>query len=186
MASAGSAFSQVAERYATALFELCDEQRALDAVASDLVSLKAAMADSAELRAVLRSPVLGRDVQARAIDAVLAAGNAHPLVRNMVQVAARNGRLFALASVIDEFLAELARRRGEMTAKVVSATALSGPQQAALEDALKGVVGAKVAIDLSVDPALIGGMVVKIGSRMIDSSLRTKLNKLQLAMKGVG
>jgi F-type H+-transporting ATPase subunit delta len=186
VASAGSSFSQLAERYATALFELCDEQKALDVVASDLVSLRSALAESAALRDVLRSPTLSRSVQARAMDAVLAAGGAHMLTRNLVQVAARNGRLFVVPDVVDAFLAELARRRGEMTAKVVSATALSSSQQAALEDALKGVVGAKVAIDVSVDPALIGGMIVKIGSRMIDSSLRTKLNKLQLAMKGVG
>ena len=178
--------SGLAGRYATALFELADEAKALDAVADDLRALKALLAESDSLRRLVRSPVLSRDEQGRAIEAVLSKAGAAPLTLKFIGVAAANRRLFALPGMIDAYLAELARRRGEMTAQVTSAHALSDSQTKALVDQLKKAVGAKVTVDVSVDPSLLGGLVVKVGSRMIDSSLRTKLSKLQLAMKGVG
>ena len=178
--------SGLAGRYATALFELADEAKALDAVADDLRALKALLAESDSLRRLVRSPVLSRDEQGRAIEAVLSKAGASPLTLKFIGVAAANRRLFALPGMIDAYLAELARRRGEMTAQVTSAHALSDSQTKALVDQLKKAVGAKVTVDVSVDPSLLGGLVVKVGSRMIDSSLRTKLSKLQLAMKGVG
>ena len=178
--------SGLAGRYATALFELADEAKALDAVADDLRALKALLAESESLRRLVRSPVLSRDEQGRAIEAVLSKAGASPLTLKFIGVAAANRRLFALPGMIDAYLAELARRRGEMTAQVTSAHALSDSQTKALVDQLKKAVGAKVTVDVSVDPSLLGGLVVKVGSRMIDSSLRTKLSKLQLAMKGVG
>ena len=178
--------SGLASRYAKALFELAEEAKALDAVAGDLRGLKAMLAESDALTRLVRSPVLGRAEQGRAIDAVLDKAGAAPLTRRFVGVVAANRRLFALPGMIGAFLDELARRRGEMTAQVTAAHALSDAQTRALTDQLKKSVGAKVSVDVSVDPSLLGGLVVRIGSRMIDSSLRTKLSKLQLAMKGVG
>ncbi|ACI99631.1 F0F1 ATP synthase subunit delta [Rhodospirillum centenum] len=186
MATEGTGVSGLAARYATALFELADENKALDQTAQDLALLKQLMAESADLRRVVRSPLLSRSDQARAMDAVLAQVDVSGLVRQFVGLVARNRRLFALSGMIDGFLAELARRRGEQTARVVAARPLSQEQLDALTDALRRALGSKVSVDLRVDPSLIGGMVVKVGSRMIDSSVRTKLTKLKLAMKGVG
>jgi F-type H+-transporting ATPase subunit delta len=176
----------LAARYAAALFELADTQKAIDRVAGDLSELKAMIGASEALRSLIRSPILSRDEQGRAIGALLQQAGASDLVRKFVGLVARNRRLFALPQMIDEFLAELARRRGEMRAEVTAAKPLSEQQQAALAEAIRRSVGGKVAVDVNVDPALIGGLVVKLGSRMVDSSLRTKLQRLQLAMKGVG
>ena len=186
MASTETGMSGLASRYAKALFELADEAKALDAVADDLRSLKALIAGSDDLRRLLRSPVLSRDEQGRAIAAILEKIGASALTQRFAGVVATNRRLFVLPGMIDAYLAELASRRGEMTAEVTAATPLSDAQTKALVDQLKKAVGAKVSVDVSVDPSLLGGLVVKVGSRMIDFSLRTKLSKLQLAMKGVG
>ncbi|NNG05507.1 MAG: F0F1 ATP synthase subunit delta [Inquilinus sp.] len=186
MASTDTATSGLASRYATALFELADEAKALDAVAGDLKGLKGLIGESADLRRLVFTPVLGRAEQGRAIAAVLEKAGAGALTRQFIGVVAGNRRLFALPAMIDAYLAELARRRGEVTAEVTAATALSDAQTAALVDGLKKAIGAKVSVDVTVDPSLLGGMIVKVGSRMVDSSLRTKLSKLQLAMKGVG
>ena len=186
MASEGTGVSGLAARYATALFDLADEQKALDQTAQDLASLKQILAASAELRRVVRSPVLSRADQGRAIEAVMAQAGLSPLVRRFVGLVAQNRRLFALDGMIQGFLAELARRRGEMTAQVVVARPLSDEQLAAVQDALRQAMGSKVSVAVSVDPTLIGGMIVKVGSLMIDSSVRTKLTKLKIAMKGIG
>lgn len=176
----------IAERYASALYELADEAKALDQVAADLKALKAMMASSADLVRLIRSPVLGRSDQAKAVMALAQKAGFHDLTGRFVGTLAANRRLFALASVTEAFLAELARRRGEATADVTSAVPLTPSQTAALEEALRSVVGSKVTFDLKVDRSLIGGLVVRVGSRMIDTSLATKLRRLHLAMKGVG
>jgi F-type H+-transporting ATPase subunit delta len=176
----------IAERYASALYELADEAKALDQVAADLRALKAMIGASADFVRLIRSPVLGRADQSKAVTALAEKAGFHELTRKFLGTLASNRRLFALASVIEAFLAELARRRGETTADVTSAIALTPAQTAALEQALRSVVGAKVSVDLKVDPSLIGGLVVRVGSRMIDTSLATKLRRLRLAMKGVG
>jgi F-type H+-transporting ATPase subunit delta len=176
----------IAERYASALYELADDAKALDQVAGDLRALKAMMAASSDLVRLLRSPVLGRSDQAKAMSALAEKAGFHDLTRRFLGSVASNRRLFVLAVVIEEFLAELARRRGEATANVTSAVALTPAQTAALEQALRTAVGAKVSVDLKVDPSLIGGLVVRVGSRMFDTSLATKLRRLRLAMKGVG
>lgn len=176
--------SGLAGRYASALYELADEGKALDAVAADLTALRQLLKDSADLDRLVRSPVLGRDEQAKAIGAVLEQAGAHELTRNFVGVAAQNRRLFALSDMIDGFLSELAHRRGEVSADVTSAVELKSEEVDAVTEALKKAIGGNVAVNLSVDPALIGGMIVRVGSRMIDSSLRSKLQRLQLAMKG--
>lgn len=176
----------IAERYASALYELADSAKALDQVAADLRSLKAMMAASSDLVRLIRSPVLGRADQSKAVTALAEKAGFHDLTRRFLGTVAANRRLFTLTSVIEGFLAELARRRGEATADVTSAVSLTPAQTAALEEALRSVVGSKVTVDLKVDRSLIGGLVVRVGSRMIDTSLATKLRRLRLAMKGVG
>lgn len=185
MATEGTGVSGLAARYATALFDLADEQKALDQTAKDLAFLKQLLAESADLRRLVASPLIARADQARAMDAVLANAEMSALVRNFVGLVAQNRRLFALTGMIDGFLAELARRRGEQTAKVTAAAPLTAAQEEAIIETLRKALGSKISINVQVDPSLIAGMVVKVGSRMIDSSVRTKLNKLKLAMKGV-
>jgi F-type H+-transporting ATPase subunit delta len=176
----------LAARYAAALFDLAEEARALDAVADDLRQLRAMIASSPDLLRLLRSPVLSRSEQSRALAAVLSQAGAGDLTKRFVGLVAENRRLFALSDMIEAFLADLARRRGEVTASVTSAAPLSEEQQAHLAEALRRVLGAKVSVELKTDRSLIGGLLVKVGSRLVDSSLKSKLQRLQLVMKGVG
>ena len=186
MAGEDTGLSGLAGRYALALLELADDKKALDQVADDLRGLKALIADSEDLRRLIRSPLYSRDQQRAAMAAILEKAGIGDLTRRFVLVVAENRRLFALPQMIDAYLAELARRRGEVTAQVTSAAELSDEQHGALVEALRASVGAKVQVDVTVDRSLIGGLIVKVGSRMVDSSLRSKLQRLQLAMKGVG
>jgi F-type H+-transporting ATPase subunit delta len=186
LAGDNTSLSDLAGRYASALLDLADEKKALDQVSADLQSLRSMISESGDLRRLLNSPVITREAQRKAMVAVMERAGIGQLTRHFVLVVARNHRLFALPAMIEGYLAELARRRGEITAEVTSARKLTDGQQSALLDTLRASVGGKVQLDLKVDPALIGGLVVKVGSRMIDSSLRSKLQRLQLAMKGVG
>lgn len=185
MASEAKSVSGLAERYAAALFDLADERKELDAVAGDLQSLRAMLRDSAEFRRLIRSPVLSRGEQGKAIAALGEKAGLSVLTRNFLGLLAQNRRLFALPEMIDGYLRQLAERRGEVTAQVLSAQDLTPAQREAVNEQLRKVVGRKVAIDIQVDPSLLGGLVVKVGSRMIDASLKSKLHRLQLAMKGV-
>ncbi|MEZ5668147.1 MAG: F0F1 ATP synthase subunit delta [Alphaproteobacteria bacterium] len=184
MAAEGLGVSQLASRYATALFELADEKQDLDAVAGDLQKVRDLLDASADLRAAIRSPLIARDAQGRALADVLDKAGVGQTVRNFVGVVANHRRLAALPDMIRAFLAELARRRGDLTARVVSARPLDDGQAQAVTDSLKKSMGAKVSVDFQVDPDILGGLVVHVGSRMIDSSVRTRLQKMQLAMKG--
>ncbi len=186
MAAEDIGLSGLPGRYALALLELADERKQLDPVAEDLRGLKAAIADSEDLRRLIRSPLFNRDQQGRAMAAILEKAGIGELTRRFVLLVARNRRLFALDRMISAYLAELARRRGEITARVTSATALDDEQQRALVETLRGEIGAKVQVELEVDPSLLGGLIVRVGSRMIDNSIRSKLQRLQLAMKGTG
>jgi len=179
-----SGLSGLAQRYAAALFELADQRKELDQVANDLVSLRAATAESPDLRRLLASPLLNRQQQGKALDALVQRMNLGGTVRKFIGVVAQNRRLFALNSIIDAFLSDLARRRGEVRAGVISAHRLSDSQYSHLIETLRRVVGGKVVVDTAVDPSLIGGLIVRVGSRQIDTSLKTKLLGLQLAMKG--
>jgi len=176
--------SGVAGRYATALFELALDRSAIDAIANDLQQLEAMINESADLRRLIQSPLFSRGQQSDAMAAVLTSAGLSELVRNFVGVVAGNRRLFALEGMIGAYRGIVAQHRGEVTADVTSATPLTEAQRAAVEQALKQAIGSNVAINTDVDPDLIGGMVVRVGSRMVDSSLRTKLQRLQLAMKG--
>lgn len=185
VASESTGVSGLAERYAAALFELAEERRLLDAVAADLRNLRQLIDESADLRRLIRSPVLGRAALGKAVAALAARAEFQPITANFLGLLARNRRLFALPDMITGFLAELARRRGEVTAEVTAAQALSSAQQEALGTQLRAAVGQKVAVDIRIDPSLLGGLMVKLGSRMVDASLKSKLHRLQLAMKGV-
>jgi len=185
VASDTSGIAGIAGRYAAALYDLADERKDLDAVAEGLVPLKTMIEESEDLRRLIRSPLIDRRSQKAAIDAVLEKAETPELVRRFVAVVADNRRLFALPAMIDAYRRLLAERRGEVTAEVTSAAPLSDGQVSALTEVLRQKMGAKVAVDLKVDQSIIGGLIVKVGSRMIDNSLRTKLQRLQFAMKGV-
>ena len=184
MSSAPIDATGLAGRYATALYDLADQGSALDATLADLMRLQAMIEDSADFRRLITSPVIARRDQVRAIAAVVERAELADLTCRFVGLVAANRRLFALGDMIGAFRAILAHRRGEVTAEVTSASPLSDDQSAALADALKASVGSKVSIEARVDPELLGGLVVKVGSRMVDSSLATKLQKLQIALKG--
>ena len=185
MASEATGAGGLAERYALALYELADEAKTLDQVADDLRGLRALVAESADLRRLIRSPVLARLDQAKAVAALAERAGLQSLTRNFLGLLARNRRLFALPEMINHFLATLAARRGEVTAEVVAAQDLTPAQRDRIGEQLRKAVGKKVAIELRVDPSLLGGLVVKLGSRMVDASLKSKLHRLEMAMKGV-
>jgi len=176
----------IATRYAAALFDLADTASALDPVAGDLRTLQSMIHHSADLRRLIDSPVLNRTEQGRAITALAQACGFTDLTTKFLGLAAKNRRLFTLLGVIESYLGRLAARRGEKSASVASSVALTPAQQDALVSALKTAFGGNVAVNVTVDPSLLGGLVVQVGSRMVDSSLKTKLQHLKLAMKGVG
>jgi F-type H+-transporting ATPase subunit delta len=176
--------ASMAGRYAAALFELAKDQKQLDQVAGDLESFERMLDGSDELRRLVRSPVISAEDQARALSALLGKAQIGGLTANFFALIARNRRLFAAADMIKGFRALLARERGEVNADVISAHPLTPEQVTLLSDSLKAQVGKNVKIATRVDPNLLGGLIVKVGSRMIDSSLRTKLDNLKVAMKG--
>lgn len=174
----------VAGRYAAALFDLAGEQGVLANVEQDLIKIKEMLDISADLQRLIRSPVISGEDQARALSAVMQSVGIATLAQNFLQLVARNRRLFALPDMISAFCALSAKARGEVTASVVSAHSLTDAQTEELKAALKASVGKDVLLSTSVDPALIGGLVVKLGSRMVDSSIKTKLSSLRVSLKG--
>ena len=180
-----SGVTGLAKRYAKALFELAKEQDQLDIVATELNDLAQLLANSNDLKKLVRSPIFTRVEQQRSISAVLAAIKTSKLTQNFVGTLAKNGRLMFLPEMIAAYRTVLAEHRGEITAQVVSAAELSNKQIKAIEVALNSVTVGKVSIQAVVDKDLIGGLLIRMGSQLIDSSLRTKLQRLSLAMKGV-
>ena len=178
--------ASMAGRYAAALFALAKEQKQLPQVEADLRAFQGMLDSSEDLRRLVRSPVVTADDQAKALSTVLTKAGISSLTNNFVMLIARNRRLFAVADMLKDFRTLLARERGEVSADVVSAHTLTPDQMNALRDALRAQVGKDVQINTSVDPNLLGGLVVKLGSKMIDSSLKTKLSNLRVAMKGIG
>jgi F-type H+-transporting ATPase subunit delta len=178
--------SGLAERYAAALFDLADERRVLDGVAGDLRELRAMLHESGDLVRLLRSPVVSRDEQGKAVAALAERAGLSDLTRDFLGLVAKNRRLFAVPAMIEAYLGKLAERRGEVTAEVIVAQKLNEASQAALLEQLRRTVGARVVVDIRVDPRLLGGMIVKIGSRMVDASLNSRLQRLRLAMKATG
>jgi F-type H+-transporting ATPase subunit delta len=184
LASEGTGVAGLAERYATALFEMADERRSLDAVAGDLRELRTMLASSGEFMRLIRSPVLSREAQGKAVEALAARAGLTSLTRDFLGVVAKNRRLFAVPEMTDGYLKKLADRRGEITADVTVARPLDAVRTAALTEQLRRAVGARVAVYIHVDPRLLGGMIVKVGSRMVDASLASRLQRLRLAMRG--
>jgi F-type H+-transporting ATPase subunit delta len=180
-----SVVSELAGRYATALFDLARDEKALEQVEGDLANIEAMMAESEDLRRLVRSPVISRDDQGRAMAALVERLAPNPLTARFIGVVAHQRRLYALGQMIQRFRELLAEHRGESAADLLSARPLSEVQVGAVRQVLAGIVGRQVNLAVKVDPELIGGLVVRVGSRMVDSSLRAKLQRLRLAMKGV-
>lgn len=176
--------SGLAGRYANALFELAQEERAVETVERDFAALKALAIASPDLMHLVRAPVFSRDEQKKGMDAVLRRMEAAPLTVRFVLLMASKGRLFVLLDAIRAFEGLAARQRGEIRAEVTSARPLADSEVAELRAVLKTKLGRDARLDAKVDPSLLGGLVVKVGSRMIDSSLRTKLEGLRAAMRG--
>ncbi len=186
LANASSKSSGVTLRYATALFDLALSEKKLAAVEKDLARFDALLNGSSDLMRLVRSPVFSADEQLKAISALLKKVKITGLVGNFVQVVTRNRRLFAMVGMLQVFRELLAEHKGEATADVTVAKELTAAESKELKAALKSVVGKEVAINATVDPSLLGGMIVKVGSRQIDTSLRTRLSSLKLALKEVG
>ncbi len=185
MAAETTLVSDIAGRYATALFDLAHERNTLDAVAADLGTIRAALAESDDLRNLVRNPIFDRATQTSAMAAVLGALGVGALVANFVGVVTANRRLFALDGMALGFQRLLSRHRGEVVAQVTSARPLDEGQQASIAAELTAGMRTDVTVEERTDPHILGGLIVRIGSRMIDSSLRTKLQILRFAMKGV-
>ncbi|RIX31835.1 F0F1 ATP synthase subunit delta [Sphingomonas edaphi] len=184
MENSGGIQASLAGRYATALFGLARDENQIDAVSRSLDSLEAAIAESADFRALTTSPLVGRAEAGKAVRALVPSLGLDPITAKFLGVLADNGRLSQLKAVIKSVRQLAAGHRGETTAEVVSAHPLDDGQIAALKTNLKARIGRDVAIDARVDPSLLGGIVVRLGSQMIDASIKTKLNTLALAMKG--
>jgi F-type H+-transporting ATPase subunit delta len=174
----------LAGRYATAVFELAQEENAIDATERDFLALKAMVADSPDLARLVRAPVFSSEDQAKGMKAVLAAMQASTLTTRTVLLLASKRRLFILTDVIRSFEKMVERLRGEISAQVTSARPLTDAQTTELKNILRSKLGREARLETKVDPSLLGGLVVKVGSRMIDSSLRTKLYGLRVAMRG--
>lgn len=185
MENSGGIRASLAGRYASALFALAEEQKSIESIGASLDKLDAALGESAELRGVLSSPVLSREAAGGAIAATADALGVDTLTKNMLGVLAANRRLEQLPNVIAAYRTLAARHRGEITAEVTSAHPLTEEQLDALKSQLRTRAGRDVAVTTTVDPAILGGLVVKLGSQMIDSSIRTKLNAVGQAMKGL-
>lgn len=184
MAGEDPHISGMAGRYAGALFELALEEKATEAVKTALEQFDAMIAGSPDLNRLVRSPVFGVDEQLKALSAILDKAGITGLAANFLRVITTNRRLFAVRDVIRGYRALVARHKGEVFAQITVAETLNDQNLGALKDALKNVTGGKdIDLDVKVDPAIIGGLIVKVGSRMVDSSLRTKLNAIKFAMK---
>ena len=186
MSAEVSVVSDIAGRYANALFDLALESNSLDDVAGDLAALGRMIEEAADLARLVRSPVITREEQGQAMAALLAQAGAQELTRKFVGLVAQNRRLFALRDMTVAFGRLLARHRGEIMARVTSAHALNDAQVAAIKAELSAAMKTDVTLEARVDNDILGGLIVQVGSRMVDSSLRTKLQNLKFAMKGVG
>ena len=182
--NSGGIRASLAGRYASALFDLARDEKQIEAISRSLDSLNQALADSREFSELVASPMVSRDEAGKALSALAPQLSLDPITTNFVAVLARNGRKGELRNIIRLFKRLSAEHRGEVSAEVVSAHPLKDDQLQALKAQLKSRAGRDVAIDAKVDPSLLGGIVVKLGSQMIDASIRTKLNRLASAMKG--
>ena len=176
--------ASVAGRYASALFELASDEGKVAEVEGDLTAFQALSDDSADFMRMIRSPVISSDDQEKALGAILSKAGIGALTINFFKLLAKNRRLFAASDVVRDFQSLAARSRGEVRAEVTAAAALSDAQVADLKAALKASVGKDVTLAQKVDPSILGGLIVKLGSRMVDNSLKTKLESMKFALKG--
>ena len=176
----------IAERYATAVFDLAADAGGIDALERDLDTLKSAHDDSEDFRRLLQSPVYGRDAQERAVAALAGKMGLGQVISNTLRLMATKRRLFAVPALIAALRERIAAARGEVTAEVTSAKALSGEQSQRLSETLRARFGKDVKIDETVDPAIIGGLIVKVGSKMIDTSIASRLAAMKNSMKEAG
>jgi F-type H+-transporting ATPase subunit delta len=176
--------ASVAGRYASALFDLAVEQNKVAEVEGDLATFRSLCDESADLVRLVRSPVIPSDEQSQALTAVLGKAGVSPLTVNFFKLLAKNRRLFTANDIVSAFQSLAAKSRGQVTAEVTSATALSDAHTAQIRETLKGSVGKDVTLRTKVDPSILGGLIVKVGSRMVDSSLKTKLDTMKVALKG--
>ena len=186
MSEPASISSGIAERYATAVFEIAKENNSVSKLEAGIADLSAALDESGDLKDLISSPIYSREVQAKAIGEIAKKMGLQPVLRNVLGLMAENRRLFVLPQLVEQLRAMLAEEKGEVTAEVVSAKALTKTQSEKLSKTLAARVGKDVKINATVDEALIGGLVVKVGSKMIDTSIASKLSSLQNAMKEVG
>ncbi|QRM53424.1 F0F1 ATP synthase subunit delta [Sinorhizobium sp. BG8] len=186
VADTSQLISGVAERYASSLFELALEAGSAESVGAELDRIQAMIDESADFKRLILSPVFSAEDQLKAISAIAAKAGIKGLVDNFLKVVASNRRLFVLSGIIKAYRVIAARHRGEIAADVTSAHALTAAQTNELKAALKGVTGKDVTVNVTLDPSILGGLIVKVGSRQIDTSLRTKLSTLKLALKEVG
>ena len=186
MSESASISSGIADRYATAVFDLAKEGKELDKLEANLDDLSAALASSPELTDLIQSPIYSREAQSDAISAVAAKMGLTKTLQNVLALMASKRRLFVLPHMVTRLRELIADEKGEVTADVASAIKLTAAQSKKLAETLKAQVGKDVKINATVDESLIGGLVVKVGSKMIDTSVRSKLNSLQNAMKEVG
>lgn len=186
IASENISLTGLAGRYAVALFEIAEEEKSLDRVADELAGLASLLIDNEDLQQITTSPIISRANQSAAMAALVKAGNFSKTVENFIGVVTNNRRLDQLNNIINEFNRMLSHHRGEVNASVVTAYKLDKKQLDALSKKLKSMVGSDVNVETEVDETLLGGMVVRVGSRMIDSSLKTKLANLEATMKEVG
>ncbi|MGD0334386.1 MAG: F0F1 ATP synthase subunit delta [Xanthobacteraceae bacterium] len=175
--------SGMAGRYATALFELARETNSIDAVKADLERFDAMVGESADLNRLVRSPVFSAAEQLQALSAVLDRAGIGGLAAKFLKLVTMNRRLFAARDIVRGYRELVALHKGEATAEITVAEQLKDDHVAALKSALQAVSGKDVDLNIKIDPAIIGGLVVKLGSRMVDTSLRTKLNAIRHAMK---
>ena len=184
MDNSGGIRASLAGRYASALFDLARDQRQIEAVGKSLDALNQALADSKDFSELIASPLVSREEAGKAFAALAPQLGLDPVTTNFVGVLARNGRKGQLRNVIRAFRRLSAEHRGETTADVITARPLNDDQLAQLRQQLRARAGRDVTIDAEVDPSILGGIVVKLGSQQIDASIRTKLNRLAQAMKG--
>jgi F-type H+-transporting ATPase subunit delta len=186
VADTSKLISGVAERYASSLFDLARDAGSIEAVGADLERFQGLINESDDLKRLIVSPVFSAEDQLSAISAIAEKAGFTGLVANFLKVVAGNRRLFAVPGMVKGFQEFAARHRGEITADVASAHALTEAQTQELKAALKNVTGKDVTVSVTVDPSILGGLIVKVGSRQIDTSIRTKLSNLKLALKEVG
>lgn len=185
MSATRSVLSHIARPYASALFDLARETNAVEATEKDLDSISGLIDTSDDFSRFLVSPTITSDAKSAALNAIIAKANPSELVGNTLKLIAKNGRLFALTAIIAEFKRLAAEARNEVSAEVTSAAPLTSDQEKELAAVLKDKIGKDVSLVTRVDESLIGGLVVKVGSKMIDTSLKTKLSAMKIAMKGV-